>query len=69
MTASEAKNAADMYINIGVRSSIIMGGIVFGLFSFWYYTSLKHIAKTQRELEEVYMGPEITGPRVAGSAI
>ena len=68
-TEADAKSIVDFYIDSGVKSSLIVGGMIFGLFQYWYYTSLRTIAKIQRELEETYMGPEIIAPRAADPAI
>ena len=69
ITESDAKAIVDYYISMGVRSTFVMGGLFFGIFQYWYYNSLKTVAKNQRELEVIYMGQEIVAPRPSDPAI
>ena len=68
-TKADATNIVDYYIDFGIRSSVIFGGIIGGLFTYWFYFSLKAIATNQKDMETVYMGPEIVAPRPSDPAI
>ena len=46
-----------------------MGGLFYGIFQYWFYNSLKTVAKNQRDLEVIYMGQEIVAPRPSDPAI
>jgi len=59
---SSARETVDNYITLGVKTSIAALILIYGGFMYWFYTSLRTISRSMKELEATYMGPEIIAP-------
>ena len=54
---------------MGMRAIVAGSAIVIGVIQYIYISALKKLGKNQRQLEEIFMGPEIVVPAAAAPAI
>ena len=59
MGAKEAKYNANYYINMGLLDLGVWGCLIYCLIQYAYITQLKKMGQNQKQLEEVFMGPEV----------
>lgn len=69
LDAESAKDLASYYIGIAFNAAAVWALFIFGLLQYCYLASLKKLGKNQKQLEEVFMGPEIVGVPNAAPAI
>ena len=69
LDAESAKDLAGYYIGIAFNAASVWALFIFGLLQYCYLASLKKLGKNQKQLEEVFMGPEIVVAPTAAPAI
>ena len=66
--AEQAKEIAHYYIGMGINASFFWMLVIGVLIQYCYISSLKKMGKNQKQLEEVFMGPEIIARPTASAA-
>lgn len=65
----QAKDIANYYIRFGINAGAVWCMFIIGLIQYFYLSALKKMGKSQKQLEEVFMGQEIVAAPTAAPAI
>ena len=69
MDADQAKELTNYYIGVAINAGAVWCLFILGLVQYFYVSALNKMGKSQKQLEEVFMGPEIVVAPTAAPAI
>lgn len=65
----QAKEIYHYYLGVALNAAFVWTLIIFALIQYCYISNLRKMAKSQKQLEEVFMGAEIMAAPTAAPAI